>query len=113
MFTINRRETGYDGHDVSFLAISQSGEVLGSAFAVLEDGATLRLDSIQSNPPVRGRGIGSALLAAVIGWGRERGAVRLTGEFKPDPFSKPADVERFYANRGISVTPDGNMKATL
>ena len=113
MFTINRRETGFDGHDVSFLAIGQSGEVLGSAFAALEDGATLRLDSIQANPPVRGRGIGSALLAAVIGWGREQGATRLTGEFKPDPFSKPADVERFYANRSISVTSDGNLEGIL
>lgn len=112
MFTINRRETGYDGHDVSFLAIDQSGEVIGSVFAALEDDA-LRLDSIQANPPVRKRGIGGALLAAVIGWARERGATRLTGEFKPDPFSKPADVERFYAKRGISVTLDGNLDGKL
>lgn len=112
MFTINLKETGYDGHDVSFLAIDTSGDVLGSAFAALEND-TLRLDCIQANPPVRKRGIGGALLAAVIGWGRERGAVRLTGEFKPDPFSKPEDVARFYAKRGISVTLDGNLDGKL
>ena len=112
MFTINRRETGCDSHDVSFLAIDQSGDVLGSAFAALED-EVLRLDSIQANPPVRKRGIGSALLAAVIGWGRERGAVRLTGEFKPDLFSKPQDIERFYTKWGISVTADGNLEGKL
>ena len=112
MFTINRRETGYDGHDASFLAIDQSGEVLGSALAAIEEDV-LRLDSIQANPPVRGRGIGGALLAAVIGWGRENGATRVSGDFKPDPFSKSADVARFYTNRGISVTPDNNLDGKL
>lgn len=112
MITINRRETGYNGHDVSFLAIDPSGDIIGSAFAALEDDA-LRLDLIQTNPPLRGRGIGSALMAAVIGWGRERGAVRLTGEFKPDPFAKPEDVARFYAKRGISITVDGNLDGKL
>lgn len=42
VFTINRRETGYDGHDVSFLALDSFGGVLGSAFAALENDA-LRL----------------------------------------------------------------------
>ena len=112
MFTINRQETDYDGHDVSFLAIDPSGEVIGSAFAALENDI-LRLDSIQANPPVRGRGIGGALLAAVIGWGREHGATRVSGDFKPDPFSRPEDVERFYQKHGISVTADGNLKGTL
>lgn len=78
MFTINRQEAGYDGHDVSFLAIDFFGEVVGSAFAAREDGA-LRLDSIQTNPSQRGSGIGGALLAAIIGWGRDRGAARITG----------------------------------
>ncbi len=113
MFTINYRETGHDDHDALFLAIDQSGDVLGSAFAALEDSDTLRLNSIQTNPPRRGLGIGSALLVAVIGWGRERGATCLAGEFKPDPFAKPADVERFYAKRGISVTADGNLDGKL
>lgn len=54
-----------------------------------------------------------SLLAAVIGWGRERGAVRLTGEFKPDLFSKPQDIERFYTKWGISVTADGNLEGKL
>lgn len=113
MFTINRLETGFDDHFVSFLAINEaSGEVLGSAFAGL-DADQLRLDLIQTNPPQRGRGIGGALLAAVIGWGRERGAVRLTGEFKPDLFSKPQDIERFYTKWGISVTADGNLEGKL
>lgn len=114
MFTINHLETGHDGHCVSFLAIDEaSGEVLGSAFASLVDGHQLRLDFIQTNPPLRKHGIGSALLAAVIGWGREQGAARLTGEFKPDPFARPEDVERFYQNRGISVTADGNLDGKL
>ena len=113
MLTINRLETGYDDHFVSFLAINEaSGEVLGSAFAGL-DADQLRLDLIQTNPPQRGRGIGGALLAAVIGWGRKRGAIQIIGEFKPDPFSKPEDVERFYAKRGISVTADGNIEGEL
>lgn len=112
VFTINRRETGYDGRDISFLAIDTSGGVLGSAFAALEDDA-LRLDSIQTNPPLRNRGIGNALIAAVIGWGQERGAARITGKFKPDPFSKPEDVGRFYAKHGISVTQDGNLEGKL
>lgn len=78
----------------------------------LEDGF-LRLDLIQTNPPKRSRGIGGALLAAVIGWGRDRGVARLTGDFKPDPFSKSADVERFYNHRGITITEDGNLEGRL
>lgn len=112
MFTINRRETGYDSHDVSFLAIEPSGEVVGSAFAALEDGA-LRLDSIQTNPPKRCRGIGSALLAAVIGWGRDGGATRLTGEFKPDPSVRISAVEKFYRERGISINEDGTLESSF
>lgn len=113
VFTINRRETGYDGHDVSFLAIDLYGEVLGSAFAALEDDA-LRLDLIQTNPPKRGHGIGAALLAAVIDWGKNRGAHRIAGgKFSPDPFAKPDDVRRFYAKRGISVTEEGNLEGNL
>lgn len=76
MFTINRREAGYYGHGISFLATDQSGDIIGSAFAALEDDV-LRLDSIQANPP------------------------------------KPEDVARFYAKRGISVTPDGNLEGKL
>lgn len=114
MFTINRLETSDDGHFVSFLAVNEvSGEVLGSAFAGLVDNHQLRLDLIQTNPPLRKHGIGSALLAAVISWGQKRGTVRLTGEFKPDSFAKPQDVERFYAKRGISITPDGNLGGKL
>lgn len=114
MFTINRRETGYDSHFVSFLAIDEaSGEVLGSVFAGLVGDHQLQLDLIQTNPPLRGQGIGGALLAAAIGWGKDRGAARITGEFKPDPFAKPEDVARFYAKRGISVTADGNLEGKL
>lgn len=106
MFTINRRETD---QDISFFAIDPSGEVVGSLFAALE-GTNLRLDSIQTNPPLRKHGIGGALFDALVGWARGKGATHLAGgEFKPDPFSSPKDVERFYAKRGVSIASDGNL----
>lgn len=112
MFTINHRETSYGGHDAMFFVTDQIGGIIGSAFASIAKEAVI-LDSIQTNPPYRGRGIGSALLVAVQAWGREQGATRLIGNFKPDISARPTDVERFYCRRGISITPDGTLESNL
>ncbi len=112
MFSINYRETDPYGHEAEFRAVEPSGETVGSAYVALDDRA-LRLDSIQAIPPRRGKGIGSALLAAALAWGRERGAVRISGEFRPDPFSRSADVEAFYAKHGIRVDIKGNLDGSV
>lgn len=111
-FSIKESQTGFDGHDVAFFAESNQTGILGSVFAGLVD-ETVRLDSIQANPPVRGQGIGSALLAAVLKWGREKGAKTIIGEFVPDPFSKPKDVEKFYNKFGIQIDENGNLRGDI
>lgn len=108
IFNIRKKEMGSDGCSMYLLAEAPIEGILGSAFAGLE-GETVRLDSIQANPPVRGRGVGSALLTEVLEWGKERGAKTITGKFIPDPFSRPEDVEKFYNKFGITVDENGNL----
>ena len=112
MFSVKSRETGHDGYDIEFRAVEPGGETVGAAYAAIDDDA-LRLDSIQAIPPRRGRGIGSALIMAVIAWGRERGASRISGEFRPDAFSTPEDVKAFYAKHGVGVDSEGNLVGNI
>lgn len=67
------------------------------------------MDSIQTNLGERGRGIGNALLVAVIGWGKSEGAKRLTGKFAPDCTVNPAKIVEWYRRRGIEIDDNGNL----
>lgn len=105
MFKIVQKELS-DG--ARFDAQGDNGDILGSAFAGLTEDRVV-LDSIQTNLGERKRGIGSALLAAVIGWGKSQGARKLIGEFAPDCTTNPLDVMNWYRKRGIEVAGDGKL----
>jgi len=104
MFRIVRKELS-DG--VRFDAQRDNGDILGSAFVGLTEDRVV-LDLIQTNLGEREKGIGGALLAAVIDWGRLQGVERLTGDFAPDCTINPAKLMGWYWKRGIEV--DGNGK---
>lgn len=105
MFRIVRKELS-DGP--RFDAQGSNGDILGSAFVGLIDDEVV-LNSIQTNLGERGQGIGSALLAALISWGRSLGAKKLIGEFAPDCTVNPEEVAAWYRKRGIEIDDDGNL----
>lgn len=64
-----------------------------------------RLGSLWVSPEVRGRGIGSALVEAVVQWVRERGCTQLVLDVSDDNRSAIA----LYARRGFE--PNGDVSA--
>lgn len=84
---------------VAYLNEEMAGAVLASV-----SGIDLSIESIHTNPNQRGNGVGTKMLSTVVGWGRDKGARRITGEFLPDEkTAKREDVVQWYAKRGIVI----------
>lgn len=105
MFRIVRKELS-DGP--RFDAQGNNGDILGAAFVRLVSDEVI-LDSIQTNLGERKRGVGDALLTAVISWGKSQGAKKLTGEFAPDCTVNPAEIIEWYKKRGIEVNEEDSL----
>lgn len=81
------------------------GRVVGFATAhVIDamhlDGPVAQLTSLVVDAAVRGRGVGTRLVAEAERWARERGAVRIT----LTSALHRAEAHRFYAKRGYTRT---------
>jgi ribosomal protein S18 acetylase RimI-like enzyme len=75
-----------------------TGRAIGTCVGVAEDG-WLGLFSLVVDPAARRRGIGSAIVDALQGWARERGARRVYLQVEADNTAALA----FYARRGCVV----------
>lgn len=81
------------------LIAEERGEVLGFACGVVTGRRTGDLTELYVRPRARCRGIGRALVRAVVVALRERGAVSVTGGVAPDN----AAARSFYENAGFET----------
>ncbi len=87
------------------LVADQLGEVVGMATAQLlistaEGAPSLVIEDVMVSPDHRNKGIGSALLASLAGWGQEQGARRM--QLLADRTNSPA--LDFYRRQGWQPT---------
>lgn len=80
-----------------------NNEFVGTAVVSI-CGKIVELESIHTNPNSRGRGVASALLQELRGWGKKNGGDSLTGELlvREDTISVEEVVD-WYGRRNISV----------
>ena len=84
------------------------GRVCGYALADSYDG-TAHLEQVTIYPDCAGRGIGSVLVDAVAGWGREQGSAALTLlTFRDVPWNGP-----YYRRLGFQPVPDDELEPEL
>lgn len=82
------------------VAIDEAGELVGYARIELV-GDRPHLEQLSVLPEHGGRGVGTALLDAVVAWARRFGADEVTlTTFRDVPFNAP-----LYAKRGFTVVP--------
>ncbi len=91
-----------DSHDAAILvAVDDSGAIAGFVTGYLDlhsvrFGYRCWVEDFAVDPARRSRGIGKALLGAIRGWARERGATHL----ELDSADARADAHRFYVREG-------------
>ncbi len=95
------------GEVFSFFAHDDSCRPIGFALVTLE-GKNLNLDSLTVFPFQQGRGYGRQLLKRAIEWGREKGAIQLSGEFVPQPGYETAS-RKLYDSTGITIDDNGKL----
>jgi GNAT superfamily N-acetyltransferase len=89
-------------HDtVAFAAVRDGGEALAIGRGVVDDG-WLGVSAVEVDPAVRRRGLGTAVVAALEAWGRDRAATR--GYLQVDSRNDPAVA--LYTRRGYWVHHD-------
>lgn len=101
-----------DANGARFFKVkNQSGEVEGFGISSLTNDNQLKVDTIQVIPGARKKGVGGAILGAIIGWGKAKGARKITGEFFPEYRGGKSEEElrEFYKKRGIHVDEKGNL----
>ena len=101
-----------DGADViALLAPEPAAAVALMTFRpnVWYDGPVALLDELYVRPDLRGRGIGSALLACACGLARDRGA----GLMEINVNEGDVDARRFYERHGFSCTEPGGTERML
>ena len=81
-----------------------SGEIKGPAFDI---------DTLWVNPSNRRDGIGTRLLDRMLYFGRNAGAIRITGEAVPGPGSTKEEIIKFYEKKDIQVNNEGNLSGKL
>lgn len=98
-----------------FLSHDDAGRATGFALITERptpyfDGPIVQLEELYVRPDVRDRGIGSALLAAVVGFPRERGSEELhIGVDESD-----TDTRRFYERHGfVNIRPGEEHRMLL
>lgn len=91
-----------DSHDAAVLvATGDSGEIVGFVTGYLDIhsvrfGYRCWVEDLAVDPARRSAGIGKALIAAIRGWARERGATHL----ELDSADARLDAHRFYVREG-------------
>ena len=79
------------------------GKVVGMATLALLvgpiAGRKIYLDDFVTDPSVQGKGVGSRLWDAMLSWGRQHGATKLT--FTSNP--KRQAAHRFYLHKGATI----------
>ena len=91
-----------DSHDAAVLvAADESGAIVGFVTGYLDIhsvrfGYRCWVEDLAVDPGRRSEGIGSALIAAIRGWARERGATHL----ELDSADARRDAHRFYVREG-------------
>jgi amino-acid N-acetyltransferase len=86
---------GVEQHFDGFWTVRAADDRLAGVAGSERYGASWLLRSLAVDPAFRGRGIGSALLAAVVAEARERGAREI--------FLLTTDADDFFAARGFRV----------
>lgn len=76
-------------------------------------GCTAILDTVQVNPPERGRGVGNRVVEGFVTAARQAGAKRIKGEVKQEFGLKVEKTRRFYGGLGFEVGEDGTLEMDL
>jgi hypothetical protein len=58
----------------------------------------------------RNRGIGTAMIAFLVGFARSHSAKRIEGEIKPHDSKENQDLPNWYRRRGFTVSADGKTE---
>jgi RimJ/RimL family protein N-acetyltransferase len=92
-----------DGTREAFAAIAPDGTFLGTAMAPRIDRAAREMElGYLVAPPARGRGLGTALLRAMTGWGFDEGALRLELRVSvANPASQRVAERAGYVREGV------------
>jgi len=88
---------------IAFLTARAGGALLGCAALKTLDATHGELKSMRTDASARGRGVATALLAAVLRTARERGLGRISLETGTQPFFAPA--RRLYERHGFVECP--------
>lgn len=100
--------------DVLVLVSGSPEEPTGFAFLTLRpspyyDGPIAQLEELYVRPPLRDRGIGTALLTSALQLMRERGS----GEMQINVDEVDLDTRRFYERHGFRTTDGGTDERML
>ena len=94
--------------ELLLVATDDAGDAVGYAMASLVDDHA-HLDQLSVAPDQGGRGLGTALIDAVVDWARTRGDTEVTlTTFRDVPFNAP-----LYAKRGFTVLEEAQWTAGL
>jgi len=102
---VERVDAAIDAGDALVARFKRTGAVVGALVATRPESDRLRVDAVAVRRARRGRGIGSALVAAAVrGADRDAGVAVVTAAFDPT-------LESFYADLGFDVVErDGRLR---
>lgn len=95
-------------NDVEFVARNNDNKQIGTAYGRIE-GDFLNIINLytniqNTNVDARGSGIADSLLKKLRQWGKEQGATRIKGKFRPTSSVRREEVIAWYRKRAIVVT---------
>ena len=100
-------DTAIDAGDAFVARFERTDAVVGALIATRPEPDRVHVDAVAVRRPRRGRGIGSALVAAAVRQAeRDGGVAVVTAAFD-------ADLRAFYADLGFAVRPDGDADRLL
>ena len=105
-------ETDVVNGRIKALSRDPSGQIIGSAWGGIEGDAAV-LDTVQVDPPKRGKGVGRQVVNGFVAAARQAGAKTIKGEVKPEFGLRVKETKQFYDKLGFRVGEDGTLEMDL